>query len=963
MDHTWGSVGTPSTHHPYRTSTPQDHWNGRPVAANASWGKRKADDAADAADKRRRVDAPSAATIPSCARLPAQVWQNIFLYLPPVDLGRLLQVNRAFHTYLTQVAEPSNGSQRFPGRLRLLGSETIWSSARKLHFPSLPKPLLTHAEWAMWSLLKSRRCQFCGLMPRDLPALDGIGETGPGSDGVRVVWPFGIRSCALNNASISSLLAAVPFIYVTQDRNIVPSSSATSTPPNVELTRWYYRDHLREIQRQFEDVQAFGHATTEEWYKGLSATGKRKLADADRWERLERKGGAAFQPRSERSIRDANEAKAARKADIERRCQGLNPPIHPNVLRHMKAFQAACQISTPMTDRAWEMLRPRIEAQRSEAEQIEHERAAQMAALQVKLEDRRTQDASIKEVKEVLEREWEETQRPVRERLGAYADEIIDKDWMEGQAVTRENTAQFAAELLIRVRERFYADQCQEDEATLAAGEEIREDPPAGPPTRRLILENMKWVFDNKIKPLTDPYRKELFLCNGEGCEGPPGYPGNMPYGQYPYGGFSQGPSSTPNPESRTPLHFSHVSPGYGQPGPPANGPFPPPSTTSAGYFGNPAYQGPPYAPPAGPYNNNYPSSSFAPPSLVPNYSGGWGVSRPHSSHMVSSAFPPRGGPVPANMHDDEIRVLTDVAREIWTSTSGIRNLPASVRLSVVIHHVVYHFNLRFGIEPSLNLFADALESHASMQDLKSIDNLSCKACAMGFHDHAMPSPSRDQEKISYDVLSLFLHFRSIHVERISSASQGFNINSHFQLDWKRDMVELPDDDLISGLIQSPGINDFKLRIVAEAFPRLFPAPLPHIGTVTSREPSPLGEPVREPTEFRTESAVRPSMAREEPPELRTGSARGFEERASIRPSGDHVPTSDRRSSYPHPGNDRYGPPAPEMEHHEREPRRDSRQRSRRLSPHPDERRSRVYYEEPRYYVSWGFDNQWRSSC
>jgi hypothetical protein len=30
-----------------------------------------------------------------------------------------------------------------------------------------------------------------------------------------------------------------------------------------------------------------------------------------------------------------------------------------------------------------------------------------------------------------------------------------------------------------------------------------------------LVLENMKWVFDTKIKPLTDS--KELFLCNG--CE------------------------------------------------------------------------------------------------------------------------------------------------------------------------------------------------------------------------------------------------------------------------------------------------------------------------------------------------------------------------------------------------------------------------------------------------------------
>lgn len=361
--------------------------------------------------------------------------------------------------------------------------------------------------------------------------------------------------------------------------------------------------------------------------------------------------GASQLARPERSIRDANEAKAARKIEIERRCQEFNPPISPNVLRHMKAFQAACQISSPLTEKAWEMLKPRLEAQRDEAEKVEHERAAQMAALQVKLEDRRQQDASLKEVREVLEREWEEVQRPVREKLGACADEITQRDWMEGRSLTKDNCPQFAADLLIEIRSRFYADLAQEDEATLAAGQEIREDPPTGPPTRRLLLENMKWVFDNKIKPLTEQFRKELFLCNGEGCEGNPkwygfegiiqhygakhttafsvgnvvvcwkeadwpeeppfhpdpskarhgfynGYPSSSMAGQgppqhaysaYNYGGYSQGPAPITQAASRTPHPFVQSSPGpYGQYGS-TNGPFPPPpAPTSANFYGPP---------------------------------------------------------------------------------------------------------------------------------------------------------------------------------------------------------------------------------------------------------------------------------------------------------------------------------------------------------------------------------------
>lgn len=54
--------------------------------------------------------------------------------------------------------------------------------------------------------------------------------------------------------------------------------------------------------------------------------------------------------RGERNLADANEAKANRKLDIERRCQQLQPPIPPNILRHMESFKAAIVISRPMNE-------------------------------------------------------------------------------------------------------------------------------------------------------------------------------------------------------------------------------------------------------------------------------------------------------------------------------------------------------------------------------------------------------------------------------------------------------------------------------------------------------------------------------------------------------------------------------------------------------------------------------------
>lgn len=162
-----------------------------------SSGKRKADGPGEAPDKRRRVTLPDhlANILPPVAGLPGQIWQNVFLYLPPVSLGRLLQVNRAFHTLLTRVVEPDPGSHPISPSLPIVSSESIWSSARKTYFPTIPRPLAGQSELSMWRLLKGRRCQFCGKSQRSEPHPANAWEGGPGADGVRVIWPFAIRSC------------------------------------------------------------------------------------------------------------------------------------------------------------------------------------------------------------------------------------------------------------------------------------------------------------------------------------------------------------------------------------------------------------------------------------------------------------------------------------------------------------------------------------------------------------------------------------------------------------------------------------------------------------------------------------------------------------------------------------------------------------------------------------------------
>jgi hypothetical protein len=158
--------------------------------------KRKAEESSSAHDKKRRLGSPFSpvsSTLRQCAGLPPAVWQHIFLFCSLADLGRLMQVNRSFLSCLTDVhnvpvSKPGSGC------LRLLKSESIWASARNALSPRPPKPFPGFTELQMWQLAWSPRCQFCGKSNSLTPG-EKIWQKGPGSNGVRTVWPFGIRVC------------------------------------------------------------------------------------------------------------------------------------------------------------------------------------------------------------------------------------------------------------------------------------------------------------------------------------------------------------------------------------------------------------------------------------------------------------------------------------------------------------------------------------------------------------------------------------------------------------------------------------------------------------------------------------------------------------------------------------------------------------------------------------------------
>jgi hypothetical protein len=781
-------------------------------------------------------------------------------------------------------------------------------------------------------------------------------------------------------SSASALRPALPFALITKDHNYIPAHllQTTTTPPDVEIGKYYYKTHVDEITQELNDALSLGPAAAEEWSKGLDAKGKERMKVADNWEKWEARDlqerrrapsvastlavgsrkepsssprrqpspvihtpvpigkyipavrrmshvvgayghfnatpsvpclttaapssqyahprpptvppqvftpqpgqSGSTQPSHQRNLQDANEAKASRKTDIERRCREMSPSIPPNILRHMDSFKAALQISHPMNDHAWSVLQPRLLAQLPAAQQAEANHVSHATSLSsTKPADRRFQDANSKEAKEAMDREWEDLQRPIRDKLSAIADDFINQDWDEGRALTLESSPKFAADLLAHVR-RKYHETATEQEHTDDAGSKPK-----------LVLENMKWVYDNKIKPLTDQFRKDLFFCNGQDCESsarPYGFEGvvqhygakhthafssgnivvawreaewpeETPFNPDPlsvnpfqhghgpgapgynghYGGYSRAGTATPH----MPTHMPQASPGpyYGGN---YNGPFhppQPPGVPMAGYEYNPQYgtpvdhypypMGPPgYASQVGGHSYmpspamNNPGIAPPPPAMPPPPPG-------HAAQdSVSSSNDGAGHST--ILFDKQVSTVIEMSQDIWKNTAGIKDMTNSLRMYILLHRVISRFHVEFNHEPNLTHFIDAFSNHEIPKSLKLAPGLSCKACQQeSTHQLTGAYYAKPAERKTYTVLNLLLHFRAQHLAPVPyGPAYGQQMHS---LDWKEHMIELPSDRIISGLLHAPGMDDEKLLTIATVFPSLFPMPLPKISKAES---------------------------------------------------------------------------------------------------------------------------------
>lgn len=630
--------------------------------------------------------------------------------------------------------------------------------------------------------------------------------------------------------------------------------------------------------------------------------------------------GAHAPPGTQKAPRTKEEVerlKLARRTEIERRCSELNPPILPSVLAHMPSFQASLHIIKPLDDTAWDMLKPRLLAQRADAEQREKERLASTQFFQQHQAARQSLDGHRQRSEESIQREWEETQTIVRKRIATYSDEVIRDGWSSGTRVTKELCSRFAAEVLIYVRKRFYAEIAKDDAAARAAGVPPLLDPPNGPFTRKLTLENMRWVYETKINPHTDQYRKDIFLCNAcdtfqwftfdSVCEHymshhtsylnsgstmvdwraewpeEPLFNPEPHLARKPKVAASERPTSSNGaaavaPEEAysptqdiSPLQavshlpsastYSHQVLQAFQP-PPFSDPYNPslvsyvapgpyhlyPATTQPQQYPGPGgavyapfYQPPPpdgYPNPQMPmlqssvlYNQGYLNAVPADPALMQH--------QLQQQNMASRLAGPQSHIPPPVYRTEEYKAqlqdMASIARALWNETAGAKDMPGSVRVHVILFHLLQRLRESYTEDPPLSMFVDGIQNAKEMRIVRNVNGIACKTCtkenaSKPINPYTVSTKTSAPDRKLYSLPQLVNHFQSAH----SEASAGFSVP-----DWRADMVELPDLRKVQSLKDSADMDEHKLRLLIEALPEAFKQDTP---VVNSRDLPPSVE-------------------------------------------------------------------------------------------------------------------------
>jgi hypothetical protein len=149
---------------------------------------------------------------------------------------------------------------------------------------AMPAPLIGNSDLDMVKLASSISCQFCGKMGplHDETPLDQW-HPGPGENESVPIWAFNISSCGgclqsrcikeidvlLSSSVPSPLVAALPFVYLTNELHVIPTATVGTAecPVGIQVIKCFLLQHVEEIQREFNEVKGMGSPAAEEWLR------------------------------------------------------------------------------------------------------------------------------------------------------------------------------------------------------------------------------------------------------------------------------------------------------------------------------------------------------------------------------------------------------------------------------------------------------------------------------------------------------------------------------------------------------------------------------------------------------------------------------------------------------------------------------------------------------------------------
>lgn len=475
-----------------------------------------------------------------------------------------------------------------------------------------------------------------------------------------------------------------------------------------------------------------------------------------------------------------------KRAAIEKRCRQIDPPIRASVLPFMEAFRTALLVPLPLNDSSWDHLKGKLLTQRAEAEQKERNYLAQQQNLQFGNQDRASglvhslgfhgHDASA----------WAELGLPARQKLKDYADDYIASDWAGGVDVTSESAARFATDVIVEVKKRFDAGVVEEDRELASRGMVLPHDSDIHQ-IRRLKLEDMKWLYDESVRPHTARFGNELFSCRG--CD-----------------------------HSMKRLAFEGLIQHYGAK-----------HTSDFGRGNATVYWKAPW-PETMPFVTVDAAdrmedliSDRGPDTVANEHQGSRSQPQQYSSPPPSLYTSLNDRPSrPRRLYEEHQDEVIHAARAAFYDTEGVRALPDSVRLYVIIHLIVRSFSRAFnGLLPSIALFADCVKSGSFLRDLRDLHGLRCHSCILDLRSSSYDMPE-------YWLSQLLDHFQNVHVgtggfttqERSRQPIEPEGLSRQPVIDWVYDMVELPHPQIIRNL--APELNDRQFNILTGIFPELF---------------------------------------------------------------------------------------------------------------------------------------------